>query len=201
MSIDLAKAYSWVVAEVGADIPAEESMLRLIEQCAKAADHPDWDEFRQIPFDELMGLSSWLDELLRNEPPGVCLRGLWFGIFNPIYRGEPVADMYICGSTNFNDDPNDIEWAVEPEWWPANGYAGSEVLATIYRIAHREGGLGNDAEYPLCLAFGALAVRDLLRKKATEVFEVVGSVGVGVGFDSGDFLLVGRVTEDGMVPI
>lgn len=199
MGIELAKAYKWVTSEVNADLPIEESMLRLIEQCAMAHVHPDWDELRQLPFDESKALSDWLDKLLCHAPPNVCLRGLWFGLFNPICSGEPLADIYVCGSTRFNTDPNDIEWAVEPEWWPADCYAESAVLATIHRIAHRKDGLGNDAEYPLCLAYGVLAVRDLLRKKASEVFGVVGSVGVGVGFDGGDFILLGRVTNDGIV--
>jgi hypothetical protein len=75
-------------------------------------------------------------------------------------------------------------------------------LAAIYRIAYRPGGLANDAEYPLCLAYAAFAVRELLNRIDPKlVLDSVGPVGVAVGFDSGDFLLLGRFTDEGLAPI
>jgi hypothetical protein len=73
-------------------------------------------------------------------------------------------------------------------------------MSAIYRIAYKKGGLGNDAEYPLCLAYTALAIRELLNTvNPRMVLTAVGTVGVAVGFDSGDFLLLGRYTRDGLV--
>jgi hypothetical protein len=76
------------------------------------------------------------------------------------------------------------------------------VLVKLYKVAYRKDGLGNDAEYPLCLAYGSLAVRDLLRDADPSV--LLGSsrsLGIAVGFDSGDFVLVGKLSKDGLVSL
>jgi hypothetical protein len=92
-----------------------------------------------------------------------------------------------------------MKWAIRPAWWPTARYARSVVLADIYRIAYRKGGLGNDAEYPLCLGYGAFAVRDLLGKVEPSLFlGESDSVGVAVGFDSGDFVLLGKLGPSGL---
>jgi hypothetical protein len=75
-------------------------------------------------------------------------------------------------------------------------------MASIYRISYRKVGLQNNAEYPLCLAYGGLAIRDSLRACKLSVF--LGSspsLGVAVGFDSGDFVLVGKLSKAGLVAI
>ena len=55
--------------------------------------------------------------------------------------------------------------------------------------------------HPLCLAFGAFAVRALLRGQTTKL---VGStapvIGVVVGFDGGDMVKVGELTTTDFVP-
>ncbi len=53
-------------------------------------------------------------------------------------------------------------------------------------------GLGNDAKYPLCLAFGALAVRSILRHEGSNH-----PIGVVVGFEDGDCLRIGELTRAG----
>ena len=84
------------------------------------------------------------------------------------------------------------------------------MLADIYRIAYRQGArvaeqkgcLGNDAEYPLVLGYGAFAVRELLGQvEPPLVLGGSASLGVAVGFDSGDFVLVGRLVRDGLAQI
>jgi hypothetical protein len=186
-------------------------MAALIDQCESAHPHPDWPKLRALPYSDLSSLIDWVEVPFRDEPPGAPLKGLWFGLFNPCPDGAtPVADIYVCGSERFDPDPNDNSWAVGPDWWPDSRYANSAVLAEIYRIAYRQGArvaeqkaaLSNDAEYPLCLGYGAFAVRELLEQVKPEL--VLGgstSVGVAVGFDSGDFVLVGQLVRDGLVPI
>jgi hypothetical protein len=136
---------------------------------------------------------------------------LWFGLFNPCPDGRtPVADVYVCGSERFEPDPNDNGWAVGPDWWPDARYADSAVLADIYRIAYRQdsrvaerkSALKNDAEYPLCLGYGAFAVRAVLEQvDSSLILGESSSIGVAVGFDSGDFVLLGSLTEQGLLPL
>ena len=66
----------------------------------------------------------------------------------------------------------------------------------IYRVAHdpSKDHLGNDAEYPLCLAYGILAVTGLARRVEPPV--LLGKAherALTVGFDSGDRFLLGTV--------
>lgn len=211
MGLDLGKTHGWIVAELARRRPVAEAMASLIDQCEAANPHPDWTKLRVLPYSDLSSLIEWVEVPFRDQPPDAPLNGLWFGLFNPCPDGRtPVADIYVCGSGRFDPDPNDNSWAVGPDWWPDARYANSTILADIYRIAYRQGArmaerkgaLSNDAEYPLCLGYGAFAVRELLGQVPPEVF--LGrspSLGVGVGFDSGDFVLVGQLVLDGLVPI
>ena len=211
MGLDLLRMHGWIVGELARRRPVAESMAALIDQCEVARPHPDWAKLRALPYADLSPLLEWVREPFRGEPPGCPLQGLWFGLFNPCPDGRtPVADIYVCGSERFDPDPHDNGWAVGPDWWPDARYADSAVLAGIYRVAHRQGArvaerkgcLGNDAEYPLCLGYGAFAVRELLGQ--VEPSLLLGrseSLGVAVGFDSGDFVLVGRLVSDGLVPV
>jgi hypothetical protein len=203
MGLDLAESFGWIVSELAAKRSIADSMHRIIDQCAAAHPHPDWQRLRALPYDDLRKLSEWFEQPFRLEPPTMPLRGLWFGIFNP---GESIdevrADFYISGSERFDANSQTNEWAVRPVWWPEHRYAGSKVMASIYRIAYCDGGLKNDAEYLLCLGYAALAVRELLNTvNPSMVFDVVGPVGVVVGFDSGDWMQLGRLTRTGLTPL
>jgi hypothetical protein len=210
MKLDLGQTHDWIREELTLQRPIAESMTDLIDKCEAARPHPDWEWLRAIPYADLSLLAKWIQKPFREEPSPVPLRGLWFGLFNPCRNGRtPVADIYVCGSERFVPNPHDNSWAVGPDWWPELRYADSSVLADIYRIAHRQGArpaeqkvcLGNDAEYPLCLGFGAFAVRELLARVETSL--ILGkshSLGIAVGFDSGDFVLLGELSNDGLAP-
>ena len=116
-------------------------------------------------------------------------------------------------SERFYPAVGDNGWAVGPEWWPDGRYARSSVLADIYRIAypssaaprsrpsdHRR--LQNDAEFPLCLGYAALAVHALLGQiDPATILRASRSLGIAVGFDSGDFILLGQLTAEGLSPV
>jgi hypothetical protein len=202
MDLDLATMYGWIVEELAAHRPIGEAMNNLIERGAAAQPHSDWGGFRKFPWDDLSALVQWIEKPFRLEPPAEPLQGLWFGIFNPCYEKGPVSDIYVCGSKRFDANPDDCEWAVGPDWWPELRYAHSELMASIYRMVHEKNGPGGEAEYLLCLGYGAIAVRELLnRVDSRVVLDSVGTPGVAVGFDSGDFVLLGRFTRDGLGPL
>ncbi|HZL38040.1 MAG TPA: hypothetical protein VFC78_22180 [Tepidisphaeraceae bacterium] len=80
-------------------------------------------------------------------------------------------------------------------------------MAAIYHIAYDSDGppgdrLKNDAEYPICLGYAALVVRELLLAVDPRlVLQGGDEVGVAVGFDSGDFVSLGKVTNQGLLLI
>lgn len=202
MALNLAAVHGFVVKEIASKRSMGESMDRIIAKCAKGHPHKDWEQLAALPYDDLDDLRKWLEKPFREEPSKKRLAGLWFGLFNPVYAGTPVADIYVCGSTRYDPSPDDISWAVGPDWWPENRYAHSAVLTKLYKIAYRKDGLANDAEYPLCLAYGGLAVRELLRD--VDPAKLLGrsqSLGIAVGFDSGDSVPVGKLSKAGLVGI
>ncbi len=211
MRVDLGQMHGWIVDELTRDRPVSESMASLIDQCSAAHPHPDWAKLRALPYADLSELHDWVQRPFSEEPPEKLLKGLWFGLFNPCPDGHtPVADIYVCGSKRFDPDPDDNSWAVDPDWWPATRYANSTVLYDIYRIAYRQGSpspdqnecLGNDAEYPLALGYGVFAIRELLGQIEPQLLlGRADSFGVAVGFDSGDFVVLGKLTSAGLKPI
>jgi hypothetical protein len=205
MSLDLAKTHRLVAEEFQAARPIGKSMVRIIKKCAAITPHPDWDRLRELDFDDLGPLLEWIKKPLVREPPDSPLKGLWFGIFNPIYGNFPTADFYISGCSRFDPDPTSYAWTGSRVWWPESRCAHSKVMSAIYRIAYKKGGLKIDAEYPLCLAYPALAIRELLNtldaRLVLKALKAAGPVGVAAGFDSGDFLLLGKYTRDGLTSL
>jgi hypothetical protein len=206
MSLHLSDGFDWVVAELARARPVAESMADLISLCEAAHPHPDWAKLRALPYDDLHELEAWLNFLFEEQAPNFPLKGLWFGLCNPV-RGKknPVADVRVSGASSY--DPADCEWAVNAPWTPGACYAESEVLTDVYRIAYRrgtskgeqKGQLGNTAEYPLCLGYAAFALRELLADTVSPelILGESDAVGVMVGFDSGDFLHLGTLTGSG----
>jgi len=168
----------------------------VIDHCRRRHPHPQWDELAALDVDaDCEALDGWFVDLLDNEPPPAEVTGIYFGLFNPTYEDGPAADVYAAGNRY---DPDDADWACGPAWWPERRYAESDLLQDLYRIAYRPGGLGNDAEYPLCLAYAGLLLRDLSGRHADRLSAGVERV-LCTGFDSGDILCVGAVGRSGLV--
>lgn len=118
---------------------------------------------------------------------------MWFGLNNPVVDDRPTADIYVCASKKY--ETGSLDWTVGPVVCPESGYLNSRVLAAVYDLAFSsDAALGNDAEYPLVLAYGAMVAR-----KALESVRLSGPFadlsGAAAGFDSGDFLVLGSFRE------
>ena len=110
--------------------------------------------------------------------------------------------------------PANPDWACAVSWKPAGAHARSQILRDIFDISYGKDGLSydneglderatrflmNDGEYPLCLAYGALAVRWLATELEPRV--LLGDAqrrALFVGFDSGDLICIGELTGDGL---
>lgn len=198
MALNLARMHSFIDKEIRAGRPLAESMERVIRKCEKSLPHDDWAELLNIPLDDSKRLTKIARNWFRNRKLKAVINGLWFGIYNPANGRWPIADFHVCGAASFIDSRDNNSWASDITWAP-DDRAYSPVLEAIYKIAYRDNGLSNNAEYPLCLAYTALAVRDLLTELNPSLFlRNSDSVGVAVGFDSGDFIILGTLTESGL---
>ena len=172
---------------------------QLIQDCQTLYPHPDWDEFLKIDFDgDLAATSKWAEKLLKNKPIPKSVNIIWFGIYNPSQRGKPSADFYLTGASGFHSDLDLDEWDWKKRYWPSGRYAKSKAMKEIYRIAYRKDGLGNAAEYTLCLGYTALVAKYVGKTFAAEFSNTRGQRAMGVGFDSGDYLFVGALSKQGL---
>lgn len=194
MAYDYDRLFEYIVAAVSAEGPIAGRMRRLIASCEDQRPHPGWRALRQIDFtaDEAK-LGPWLTRAGAEAGAGAAYRGLWFGLNNPVVDGETSADIYLAASPAFESDS--IDWAVDCTFYPEDRALNSVVLDGIYRHAYdTPGGLGNDAEYPLALAYGAMAACAALEAAALPAaFHEL--QGAAAGFDSGDFLFLGGFAE------
>ncbi len=187
MSFEYGKAFEAIEKNKSID-DVSEFMAAVIDVCEMLAPDGDWEAFRGLPYQEESDLlSSHVEKVLNSEPAPFEPKGFWFGINNPVLdTGDTSSGIYFSVSSKYDPDDVDADWACEAEFYPERGAFKSRVMASLYRLAYAESGLGNKAEYPLCLAYGLK-----LAQKAMDNYKAKypgSAIGYAVGFDSGDFL-------------
>jgi hypothetical protein len=199
MPLSLRKIHSFIVNEVRSARTIQESLERVIEKCETAEPHGDWNDLRNVEIEDSKKFGKRVKNWFSNKNLKAEISGLWFGIFNPANGRWPIADFRVVGCSDFVADTNDNSWASNTRTWSPDSRAFSPVLERYFKIAYRDNGLGNKAEYPLCLAYTTLALRDVFMTSKPSVFlRNSNSVGVAVGFDGGDFIVLGTLTKNGM---
>lgn len=195
---DVRRLFDEIERAVKSDVPVADGLLRIIQFCEAARPHPDWRALRSLDVaGDLQHLQRWLEAILRTQPPPAQVTGLWFGLFNPVVRGLVTADVHLIGAPYDADDP---DWLFRKRWGEDTPDASSGVLNAIYRVAYDgSDGLGNDAEYPLCLTYAALAIRHLAGLMGPTLLGDASQRVLHVGFDSGDFLCIGAVRRTGLI--
>lgn len=188
---------SWIDATV--DI--QTLMSHIITRCADHFFHPDWNRLRGLNYGSgVTELARWLPSVLSAEVPQIHLEGLWFGLYNPIDADQVArTDIYVAGSCHYDERDQTCEWALSLPYKPSCGRAHSSVLRAIYEIAYADdGGLQNDAEWSLGLAFAVIAIpRAAHAVDIRRIPNRANVIGVATGFDSGDAIPLGVITEQG----
>ena len=179
-------------------------MGEIISICSHDVPHADWSRLSALNYDgDVASLTSWIPGVFGRQPAPFPIQGLWIGLCNPCADSKVWADMYVGSVAQYAPDDEELNWLWKAgrRHYPEDAYAHSASLRSIYEIAYgRDGGLGNDAEWPLCLAFGAFTVRSLLQGQSTRlVASTAPRIGVAVGFDSGDMMKLGELTESGFL--
>jgi hypothetical protein len=179
-------------------------MREVVGISSRDVPHEDWSRLAALDYDtDVASLTSWIPSVFERQPAPFPIQGLWVGLCNPCAgRYKVWADMYVGSMSQYAPEDEEFGWLWKGKrHYPDNAYAQSSSLRSIYEIGCAgTSGLGNDAEWPLCLAFGAFAVRSLLRGQSTALVGSTASrIGVVVGFDSGDMLQIGELTERGFV--
>jgi hypothetical protein len=203
MEINFQEAFGRIETVVGSQVDAQAGMEMLIGYCASRLPDPTWDVIRRLGIrDDIGALRTWLTSVATKEPAPEQINAYWFGLFNPVdEKGNTTCGSYVAGSDHFDPHDETGDWACAPAYFPGRRYADSAVLRGIYEAAYlQESGPGDFAEYVLCLGYAGLAIKDVCMT-ADPGLLLGGSRQrvVAVGFDSGDFMLLGRIRPDGFV--
>jgi hypothetical protein len=201
MSLNFSAIFAKIQEFVASGRSPSACMSQIISICSHDVPHADWSRLSALDYDgDIASLSSWIGGVFEREPAPFPIQGLWFGLNNPSENRKVWADMYVGSVAEYAPEDAELGWIWKSKrHYPEDSYAHSASLRSIYEIAYGgDGGLRNDAEWPLCLAFVAFAVRSLLRDRTTKlVASTAPRIGVAVGFDSGDMLKIGELTERG----
>ena len=107
------------------------------------------------------------------------VRGLWFGLFGHVgVDGEPRHAMYVAGTPSFDSDDGG-DWACDYVWEPIDRYMKLDGLAAI-----------DAADWQAALDHAVAVVASVEPWQSSPS----GVVGVGVGFDDGDVVVVWKRT-------
>lgn len=188
--IDLAHTRAAIVELLRRPVGPDEFMRAAIDIGVSQTGSAGWDAFRDLPYEaELAKLSSFFVDVIARNPPGAPLAGLYAEIAYPSRGGKTVADLDVTGSDSY--EPDDEDWFGSINYMPRDSLARSEILAKIYELAYAPGGLGNAADYTLCLAWGSYFARACARRYVAET----GSdrIGLRAGFSGGDWIELGWI--------
>ncbi|HZQ46100.1 MAG TPA: hypothetical protein VFC07_03740 [Verrucomicrobiae bacterium] len=203
MSLNYSALFTKIQQLVAADRAVSVCMGEIVAVCSQDLPHADWSRLSTLDYDgDLASFTSWIAGVFEKQPAPFPIQGLWIGLCNPSKNGKVWADMYVGSLAQYAADDEELGWLWKGKrHYPDDAYAHSASLRSIYQIGYEGGGgLGHNAEWPLCLAFAAFAVRSLLRDKNTGlVASTAPRIGVAVGFDGGDMLKIGELTDRGFL--
>jgi hypothetical protein len=194
---DLDAVFKAIIRQVEADGPIGQRMGAVIDECERQFAHPDWAMARAIDYDaDVAALTGWLDRAFLAHA-GPAIEGLWFGVANvspPDDDDAITAELYVAGAAEY--DAGGLEWAYDLLDVEDENYLGSRVLAALYELAYgdEDAGLGNTAEYPLTLTYGAMAARMALEQRPLPP-TLARLRGATVGFDGGDAMAIGSMVD------
>jgi hypothetical protein len=201
MGLDVSTIFAKIEELSASDRSVSACMIEIINICSRNVPHSDWSRLSALDYDgDVATLASWISGVFERKPAPFSIQGLWFGLCNLGNAEKEWADMYVGAVSQYEPDDEELNWLrAERRHYPEDAYANSVSLRSICEIGYgRTDGLGNSAEWPLCLAFGAFSVRTLLRVQTTRlVASTAPRVGVAVGFDGGDMLKLGELTDNG----
>jgi hypothetical protein len=183
-------------------------LAKVIDLMAAETPHTDWAKLRALDLShEVPLLRAWFEVTLAMDPPDERVHGLFFDVCQPgLQGGGTTADIALSGTRRSRSEDPD-EWLFTQFYRPL-AYACSPFLDELYGIAYGTHArqlvprvLGNDAEYPLGLAYGVLAARAILDGRTSRDVPRASSVlSIAAGFGEGDIALVGALTPTGFTP-
>lgn len=190
-------------------------MAVIISDCEQILPHAGWQLLREIDYEaDLRTLENeWLQRSLAEKLSDFVIQGIWIGIVTYGTENDEYSDMYFSAGTFCNDEDGDMSWIYHIKYFPKVGFANSNALRSIYKIAkdieeaeidsgnyNLNTDFGHAAEYTCCLSFAIFAVKYIFQEVDPKLINNDEQfICVAVGFDSGDALFLGMLSPLGLV--
>ena len=181
-------------------------MTAMLQWCASRQPHPDWREIMKLGFaSDAKAAKAWLHSLIANEPSPFPVRGIYFPLVELVdTRDNDITALTVAFTGQYEPEDDEKLWAIgDLRHDPKRGRFKDKSLRGALDIFHRAsgGGLGDEGVYQYGLIFAALLAQSLM---TPELHRALGSprepIGVLVGWNDGDNLLVGELKRTGFVP-
>jgi hypothetical protein len=192
LNIDSHLVWNSIIEIVNNNIPFVEGNNKIINICKNSYKHNDWNDiqnidYSSIPNDFIKCISSDLKYIKNN------VNGLYFGITTvQLNNGDFSFAIEMGGTNKYDKNDDEFNWIFQLNWRSKN-YLFSNKLYEVYKIANREDGLGNDAEWPLGLSISIIGINEMIRKIEKRIKNKI--IGVATGFHDGDMLKIRGINE------
>ena len=172
-----------------------EGVNELIGICRVHKEHRDWNDINNLNHQKIINDFEKVFRGLVKQIQENNINGLYFGFTEVSLDGGLKNSTYMvetAGTGRCNPNDRDCEWIFSCEWRPGFMF-GSDELTTMRKIIRREGGLFNDAEYPIGLAVTILTINELTRKYEKKLKHK--QVAIAAGFHDGDIMRIKGFNE------
>jgi hypothetical protein len=195
----LRHAHSYITALMASGADLSSGLRRLTDYCRSAYPEETWDIVPDAAIaDDLNCLYLWFNDILEAEPPTDGIVALWCGLYLTDYGYR----LYLTGTEYFDRDDPKGDWIVSPAYQPGRRYAPpTTFLRSLSRPALCGRAAADLGEYVLVLGYACLIMTQVVSMSDPRlVVGGAGSRGFAVGFDDGDFVVLGTVTHLGLLP-
>lgn len=182
-------SFHHVCALVNAAPTAQAGWLSLAAFLASEVGSSVLEALQAVAIDmDIASVQSQVESAVRRDPIPDGIDALWFGLFDACDdEGAELIGYYVAGIRGF--DPEDPDSRCSPAWWPQERYLACEALSTIKRLEIDARAQGDTAASSFLGYTGQLGAALLVSQFAAR--PIAGRRQIVVGFDSGDYAVVG----------
>lgn len=184
----------WDYLQSSSENPIRQRINKIIEICKNNMPDPRWDKLYEFEWDTIVEQFESFFTRQIEEIKKAQINGLYFGITTvSLINDENSFALEIGGTNKCNFEDKEFNWIHDLNW-RGNAII-SNALYQIYKYANEENGLGNDIEWPFCLAVSVFGVSEMMKR--VEAYKLIENrINIVVGFHDGDMLLLNGINQE-----
>ena len=183
------KSWDILIEIVTSKLTAKVAWEKFIGFHEQAVPNPYWNTLRQLDISgEQAELVEWLQQLVIDEPIPNSVVAIWIGILKFADNEKEIPAICLIGADTYDQD--DIEWASDPTYLPANRYAQLPILQQIDDTARTDKENYEFLDWILPLAYCTFTLDEIVRTKLEKPLLLKNNTRLfaAVGYDGGDYM-------------